>query len=183
VGAVAEVQGGGRVSRYRHLMYEWLGVDKVELAVMAELLLRGAQSEGDLRGRAARMEPIADVSALRPVLAALKAKGLVIALSPEGRGHVVTHALYQPAELERVRSQHAASLHHSQAELHPVSGGAHAPAAPRSRDASLQPAAVSNSLELELRQTVDELRHELAEVRGEIARLRQDLGELRTALG
>ena len=28
------------MAKYRHLLYEWLGVDKVELAVMAELLLR-----------------------------------------------------------------------------------------------------------------------------------------------
>ncbi len=41
-GAVAEVQGSGRVPKFRHLLYEWLGVDKVELAVMGELLLRGA---------------------------------------------------------------------------------------------------------------------------------------------
>ncbi len=94
IGAVAEVQGGGRVSRFRHRMYEWMGVEKVELAVMAELLLRGAQTEGELRGRAARMEPIADLAALRPVLDSLKAKGLILSLSPAGRGHVLSHALY-----------------------------------------------------------------------------------------
>ena len=38
MGAVMEIQGSGRVAKYRHQMYEWLGVDKVELAVMAELL-------------------------------------------------------------------------------------------------------------------------------------------------
>src|SRR5271154_6314678 len=37
LGAVAAIQGSGRVAKYRHYMYEWLGVDKVELAVMAEL--------------------------------------------------------------------------------------------------------------------------------------------------
>src|SRR5262245_27162805 len=36
LGALAVVQGSGRVDKYRHLSYEWLGVDKVELAVMAE---------------------------------------------------------------------------------------------------------------------------------------------------
>ena len=49
LGAVAAVQGGGRVGKFRHYMYEWLGVDKVELSIMTELLLRGAQTEGDLR--------------------------------------------------------------------------------------------------------------------------------------
>src|SRR4051812_25966156 len=70
-GAVMEIQGSGRVAKYRHLLYEWLGVDKVELAVMAELLLRGAQTEGELRGRASRMEPIADLNVLRGILDSL----------------------------------------------------------------------------------------------------------------
>src|SRR5262249_31394464 len=47
LGAIAAVQGSGRVGKYRHYMYEWLGVDKVELAIMAELLLRGPQTAGD----------------------------------------------------------------------------------------------------------------------------------------
>ena len=51
LGAVSEVQGDSRVPRYRHLLYDWMGVEKLELAVMAELLLRGAQTEGDLRAR------------------------------------------------------------------------------------------------------------------------------------
>ena len=53
--AIAEVHGDGRVIRYRHYMKEWMGVDGTELAVMAELLLRGTQTVGELRGRAARM--------------------------------------------------------------------------------------------------------------------------------
>src|SRR5205814_7664427 len=40
---------GGRVERWRHILYESWRVDKVELAVLAELLLRGPQTEGDLR--------------------------------------------------------------------------------------------------------------------------------------
>src|SRR5687767_15795321 len=39
--AVTEVQGSGRVAKYRHHGYEWLGVDKFEISVMTELLLRG----------------------------------------------------------------------------------------------------------------------------------------------
>jgi uncharacterized protein YceH (UPF0502 family) len=106
--AAMEVQGGARVPKYRHLLYDWLGVDKVEIAVMAELLLRGPQTEGELRARAARMELIADLAALRPVLEGLKARGLVISLTPEGRGHVVTHGLYREPELARLRQEYAA---------------------------------------------------------------------------
>jgi len=103
MGAVTEILGGGRVARFRHNLYEWLGVDKVELAVMTELLLRGTQTAGELRGRAARMEPIADVAALRPILHSLQEKGLVISLTPEGRGQTVTHALHRPEELQKIR--------------------------------------------------------------------------------
>ncbi|HPP53849.1 MAG TPA: DUF480 domain-containing protein, partial [Thermoguttaceae bacterium] len=59
IGAVGLVEGYGRVPKYRHYFYEWLGVDKVEAAVMAELLLRGPQTEGELRAHASRMEPLA----------------------------------------------------------------------------------------------------------------------------
>ena len=57
-GAAAEVFGSGKLPRYRHLAYEWLGVGKEELGIMGELLLRGEQTEGDLRGRASRMDPV-----------------------------------------------------------------------------------------------------------------------------
>src|SRR5690606_32844985 len=49
---VTLIQGDGRVEKFRHLAYEWFGVGKVELAIMAELLLRGAQTIGELRARA-----------------------------------------------------------------------------------------------------------------------------------
>ena len=106
-GAVLLVQGDSRVDRYRHLAYEWLGVDKVELAVMAELLLRRAQTVGELRG-AARMEPIKDLGELQPILRSLEEKRLIIYLSPPGRGAVVTHTLYLDRELEKVRREASA---------------------------------------------------------------------------
>ena len=76
-GAVILVEGGGRVARWKHTLYDWLKVSKVELAVMAELLLRGPQTEGELRARASRMEPLPDLAALQAVLEALAARALV----------------------------------------------------------------------------------------------------------
>src|SRR5438128_3960862 len=100
---------GGRVERWRHILYEAWRVEKVELAVLAELLLRGPQTEGELRGRASRMEPIADLDALRPVLRDLAKRRLVIYLTPEGRrGTLITHGFHAPEELERLRSRHTA---------------------------------------------------------------------------
>jgi uncharacterized protein YceH (UPF0502 family) len=100
---------GGRVIRWRHALYEAWKVDKVEIAVLAELLLRGPQTEGELRGRASRMEEIADLDVLRDVLRKLAGRGLVVYLTPQGRrGTVVTHGFHPPEELERLRARHGA---------------------------------------------------------------------------
>jgi hypothetical protein len=176
LGAVAVIQGSGRVSKYRHFLYDWLGVDKVELAVMAELLLRGTQTEGELRGRAARMEPIADVAALRPVLDSLKAKGLVHSLSAAGRGHVVTHALYEPRELEKQQAEFAGAAAPQSAGPQ-VSEHAPAPqAAPAVRTpAPMAPPPAASSDSQVLRREIAELRNELAELRQAVDELRQEL--------
>ena len=104
-GAAAEVFGSGRIARYRHLAYEWLGVEKEELSILAELLLRGEQSEGDLRGRASRMDPIPDLGALRTHLERLASRGLVVWLSPPGRGRLLTHGLLPPEDLRELQSR------------------------------------------------------------------------------
>lgn len=109
VGALSEVQGNGRVNKYRHLAYEWLGVEKIEAAIMAELLLRGEQTVGELRGRASRMEPIADLNTLKPILNSLIAKNLVLSLSAEGRGQVVSHNLYRESELAEIKTRVASA--------------------------------------------------------------------------
>jgi uncharacterized protein YceH (UPF0502 family) len=112
-GAAVMVEGSGRVVRWKHTLYDWLDLRNkaVEMAVLAELLLRGPQTEGDLRGRASRMDPIADLPALQTILSDLTARGLVVYLSPPGqkRGVVVTHGFYPPDELEAVRRKFTAS--------------------------------------------------------------------------
>ena len=76
---------GGRVIRWKHNLYDAWHVDKVDLAVLGELLLRGPQTEGELRGRASRMEPIDDLDALRNVLRPLVERKLVVYLTAEDR--------------------------------------------------------------------------------------------------
>jgi len=104
-GAAVEVFGSGRLARYRHLAYEWLGVDKEELAILAELFLRGAQSEGDLRGRASRMDPIADLTVLRAHLDRLEKRRLIVWLSAPGRGRQLTHGLLSAEALLKVQAK------------------------------------------------------------------------------
>jgi uncharacterized protein YceH (UPF0502 family) len=108
-GAVILIEGSGRVAKWKHTLYDWLKVTKVELAVLAELLLRGPQTEGELRARASRMEPLEDLPALQAILDSLAPRQLIHHLSPPGqkRGVFVTHGLYPPDELEKVRAAFA----------------------------------------------------------------------------
>jgi uncharacterized protein len=95
---------GSRADRWRHQLYELWKVDKVEMAILAELLLRGPQTEGDLRGRASRMEEIADLDTLRQYLKKLEAHSLIVYLtSPDRRGAMLTHGFHSPEELSEAR--------------------------------------------------------------------------------
>jgi uncharacterized protein YceH (UPF0502 family) len=186
VGAVALVQGDSRIDRYRHLAYQWLGVEKVELAVMAELLLRGAQTVGDLRGRAARMEPIKDLGELTPTLEALAAKKLVTYLTPSGRGCIVTHALYLDRELDKVRRE--AGALQSATATEPTDDDHIAPPPPRPAAVHNPPvdSTLANQLH-QLREDLTALKRELAAARADFDStshtLRRDLDELNRQLG
>lgn len=159
-GVVTEIDWMGRAAKYKHQAYEWLGVSKAELAVLAELLLRGPQSLGDLRGRAARMEPIADLAALKPIVDGLLARGRMVELTPPGRGQIVTHALYPSRELVELRAQWAGQVVRDATEL--AVTAAVAPAPPTAH-----------------RMATDEL----ATLREEVARLEARVGELERRLG
>jgi uncharacterized protein YceH (UPF0502 family) len=65
---VTYVEGGGRVRKWKHRVDERLGVSTPELAVLAELLLRGAQQPGELRSRSGRMANIPTQEALMELL-------------------------------------------------------------------------------------------------------------------
>ena len=65
---------GSRAVKYVHRLTETLGVDTPELALLCELLLRGPQTPGELRGRAARMHPFASPADVRATLDALAAR-------------------------------------------------------------------------------------------------------------
>lgn len=101
---------GGRVERWRHNLYDVWKVDKVEMAVLAELMLRGPQTEGELRGRVSRMEPVNDLDVLRTLLKRLTERRLVVYLTEEGRrGTMVTHGFHDAKELEHLRATQGAA--------------------------------------------------------------------------
>ena len=83
---------GSRVPKYRHLFcnteFGRLKFTAQELAVVCELLLRGPQTPGELRGRASRMAPFTDVSGVEQVLEGLstRAEGPFVVRLPREPG-------------------------------------------------------------------------------------------------
>jgi len=65
---------GSRVVKYTHRLAETLGVDSPEAALLCELLLRGAQTPGELRGRASRMATFHTPAEVKDVLDDLAAR-------------------------------------------------------------------------------------------------------------
>jgi hypothetical protein len=157
---------GGRVVRWKHNLYDAWHVDKVDLAVLGELLLRGPQTEGELRSRASRMEPIDDLDALRNVLRPLVERKLVVYLTAEERrGAVLTHGFHDSQELERLRSRVVAD---------PVAESPPSPApAPSAPDERLS----------ELDSGLSAAREEIAALKQTITGLQEELRQLKQSLG
>jgi uncharacterized protein len=62
---------GSRATKYRHLAEEALGLGREELAVLAVLLLRGAQTPGELKSRTERMASLGSLDEVDRVLQTL----------------------------------------------------------------------------------------------------------------
>ncbi|MBM4004627.1 MAG: DUF480 domain-containing protein [Planctomycetes bacterium] len=188
LGAVIEVQSSGRVPKYKHLLYQWLGVDEVEMAVMTELLLRGAQTIGELRGRASRMNAIADLQVLQPILTSLTRKNLVVEITSAGRGQVVSHNLFKEREMAEIRARFAgmAALHPTpiddDGDSTPTYSGAHAKpmSGPHAGHGSTPAAPVVPGV---TRDMFSELQVDVSELRAEVSRLREELRQLKTQVG
>jgi len=125
--------------------------------------LRGEQTVGELRGRAARMESIADLGALRPILDSLIQKNLVVSLTPPGRGQVVTHNLFEPQEMARVKER----------------AGSMATTATTESAQTVSRAAATSAVSKE---QFDALQSEVDELRQTISELQRTVDQLRTLL-
>ena len=128
-GLVVLVQpAGGRTDRWRHNVKEMLGLSGEECAVIAELLLRGPQTDGELRQNAKRMRPIESLDAVHGILESLGGREppMVVRLGPEGRRRGVrfAHTFYDDDELEALQEEELRST--------PAEGSAPAPRAERS---------------------------------------------------
>lgn len=74
--------GNSRVEKYIHNAKDALNLSGGALAIMAELLLRGPQTVGELRGRAGRMIELESLGAVEAILADLIERGYVQRLDP-----------------------------------------------------------------------------------------------------
>lgn len=156
---------GGRVERFRHNLYDVWTRKGPEMAVLAELLLRGPQTKGDLRGRAARMDPIDTLDALEAILKELVSRRLAVYLTdPDRRGAVVSHGFHTPEEVARLKAHFAHA---------PASVADPEPSAPRAA-----PPAVA-ALEAKLADAVaeiDALKARAAALETAVSDLRKQLG-------
>jgi uncharacterized protein len=71
---------GSRAAKYRHLLDDALGLPRDEQAVLAVLMLRAAQTPGELRQRTERLHPFPDQAALQATLERLIERDLVVRL-------------------------------------------------------------------------------------------------------
>lgn len=81
-----------RTLKYRELLTSRLTLAPDERAVLCELLLRGPQTAGELRGRAARLHPYASAEEVQATLARLAARpaGALVAELPRQPGQKET---------------------------------------------------------------------------------------------
>jgi uncharacterized protein len=69
---------GSRAAKYRHLLDEALALDGAGISLLALLMLRGAQTPGELRARSERLHDFDSVDGLEQVLEALAGRGLAV---------------------------------------------------------------------------------------------------------
>ncbi len=76
-----------RVTKYEHRLQETFNFDRREIAVLCVLLLRGAQTPGELRGRTERMHRFDDLSEVQSTLQRLMQRDpLLVKMLPRQPG-------------------------------------------------------------------------------------------------
>lgn len=182
-GLVREIhEAGARVVKHAHEGEAVLEVDTKALAVLAELLMRGPQTAGELRQRANRMAALPDQDELRRVLDPLMQRGMVVELPPAAGsrarryGQTIapgihgeqTPAAAPPAAPPRVHEPGSSTItpRVETAAGTPSPGLVGSPqAAPPAPQPAAAPEGISRRAFDDLVQRVDDLERELADLR------------------
>jgi uncharacterized protein YceH (UPF0502 family) len=146
---------GSRAPKYRHLLDEALGLPQDEVAVLCVLMLRGAQTPGELKQRTERLHPLTDLDAVHAALERLIDRELAV-------------------RLERRPGQKEERYAHLLGDEVATGSAPQEPAAPPPSTDGPLPATDPR---------IDRLEAELAALRGEVGELRSALDALRADLG
>jgi uncharacterized protein len=154
---------GGRARKYRHLLEEALGVDRAELSLLAVLMLRGAQTPGELKQRSERLHSFADLAAVQEALERLIEREQVARLPrrPGQKEERYEHLLGGSGPVPAVPSSADTT------EAAPQTSEVDGPPAAEAEESPLPPPG----------DRLNRLEAELAELREQVSALRQALGE------
>jgi uncharacterized protein YceH (UPF0502 family) len=114
---------GSRAAKYRHLLAEALPMDDAQTAIICVLMLRGAQTPGELKQRSERMHAFADLGAVHATLRELIERRLVAQLDRRP-GHKEERYVQLLQDPEHSRAAAAASPQPRQEPTHDVAADA-----------------------------------------------------------
>lgn len=157
---------GSRASKYRHLLAEALPMGEDEQAVMCVLMLRGAQTPGELKQRTERMHPFADLAAVHDTLDQLIGRELVERL---------------PRRPGQKEERYAQLLEDREADGAPDAGTAGVPIAQASAEPVEAPHAGLPGRATSIPGGATSIPPALAALEERVARLERELRELRAA--
>jgi uncharacterized protein YceH (UPF0502 family) len=153
---------GSRAAKFRHLLSERLPMDDAQQAVMCVLMLRGAQTPGELKQRGERMHPFADLAEVEQTLARLMQRDLVRSVPRRPGQKEERYLQLLGAE------QEASGVAAPSEDVEPIRAVAHE-SLPAAHVAGTQATAAPAG--------------ELADLRERVARLEAELQELKVELG
>jgi uncharacterized protein len=145
---------GSRVPKYRHEAMQKLQIDRFQLVILAELLLRGPQTLGEIRGRASRMHHLDTMEIVKESLGKL--------MNPE-----------QPLARQIAPSPGSRAERYGQLlcpDAHPID-------APTSDAGVTEGAAAASPSNRSLTQRIEQLEGQVATMRTVLSRMAQALGE------
>jgi uncharacterized protein YceH (UPF0502 family) len=150
---------GSRAPKFRHLLDDSLTRAPDELAVLCVLMLRGAQTPGELKQRTDRLHPFADLAAIHATLERLIERDLVVQLTR------------RPGQKEE---RYAHRLSDEEAEIATAPPAPAPPAAPPvpAPGRPMPPAPVVQRAEIPLEERVTRLEDEIVQLRAELRALR-----------
>lgn len=108
---------GSRVAKFRHLLDDALGRVPSQIALLAVLMLRGAQTPGELKQRVERLYPYGSIGDVEQALDALAAAELAEKLprrpgQSQDRWRQLLGAEREPSPRSRVRQTSKVSIRH-----------------------------------------------------------------------